>query len=95
LVFFGIECVILGYLIVRSWFIPKAVGVLMTIAGVCYLTNSFAMILAPDFAEGLLPSILIPPFIGEASLALWLLIKGVDPATWVSNRDPAPAAAAG
>ena len=95
LIFFGIECVLLGYLIFKSWFLPKALGALMAIAGACYLLNSYAMILAPDFAAGLLPAILIPPFVGEASLALWLLIRGIDPKKWASaaasGRITAPA----
>jgi hypothetical protein len=35
------------------------------------------MLVAPDLADRLFPTILIPAFIGEVSLALWLLIKGV------------------
>ena len=78
LIFFGCECVVLGYLIFRSVYLPKAVGVLMVIAGLCYLTNSFALILAPNFASRIFPAILIPAFIGELSLCLWLLVKGVN-----------------
>ena len=82
LIFFGCACVVLGYLIFRSGFLPKLVGVLMQIAGLCYLTNSFALILAPAFADRLFPAILIPSFIGETSLCLWLLVKGVDVGKW-------------
>jgi hypothetical protein len=82
LIFFGCECLVLGYLIFRSGYLPKAVGVLMQIAGVCYLTNSFALLLAPDLANRLFPAILVPAFIGEASLCLWLLIKGVNVPRW-------------
>src|SRR5712691_8076103 len=77
LIFFGCECLVLGYLIFKSGYLPKAVGVLMLIAGVCYLTNSFALLLAPDFANRLFPAILVPAFIGETSFCLWLLVKGV------------------
>jgi len=70
LIFFGCECVILGYLIFRSGFLPKTVGVLMQIAGVCYLVNSFALLLAPSLANRMFPVILIPAFVGEASLCL-------------------------
>jgi uncharacterized protein DUF4386 len=90
LIFFGIECIILGYLIFKSWFLPRALGVLMAIAGVCYLSNSYAMTIAPDFAARLLPAILVPPFVGEASLALWLLIRGIDPKKWPLAADPTP-----
>jgi hypothetical protein len=82
LIFFGCECLVLGYLIFRSGYLPKALGVLMEIAGLCYLTNSFALLLAPTFADRIFPAILIPAFIGEASLCLWLLVKGVNAEKW-------------
>jgi hypothetical protein len=73
---------VLGHLIFRSGFLPKALGVLMLIAGACYLTNSFALLLAPGLASRLFPAILVPAFIGEASLCGWLLVKGVDVEKW-------------
>jgi hypothetical protein len=82
LLFFGCFCVIVGYLIFRSGYLPKTIGVLMQIAGVCYLTNSFALILSPALANRLFPAILVPAFVGEASLCLWLLVKGVKVERW-------------
>jgi hypothetical protein len=82
LIFFGCACLILGYLIFRSGYLPKTVGVLMQIAGLSYLTDSFALILAPGFANRIFPAILVPAFIGEASLCLWLLVKGVNVEKW-------------
>src|SRR6202022_224200 len=82
LLFFGCVCLVLGYLIFRSGYLPKALGVLMQIAGLSYLTNSFALLLAPNFANRIFPAILVPAFIGEASLCLWLLVKGVNVEKW-------------
>jgi hypothetical protein len=82
LLFFGCFCVIVGYLIFRSNYLPKAIGVLMQIGGVCYLTNSFALVLSPMVANRLFPVILVPAFIGEVSLCLWLLVKGVNIEKW-------------
>ena len=82
LLFFGCFCLIVGYLIFRSGYLPKTIGVLMQIAGLSYLTNSFALILAPAFANRLFPTILLPAFVGEASLCLWLLVKGVNVPKW-------------
>ena len=82
LLFFGCECLILGCLIYRSGFLPKTIGVLMVIAGACYLVNSFGHIVAPQLAARLVPAILLPPFVGESSLCLWLLIKGIDVGSW-------------
>ena len=82
LIFFGVECVMLGYLISRSGYMPRAIGVLMQIAGVCYVINSFALILSPPLSSRLFPAILIPSLIAELSLALWLLVKGVRAEKW-------------
>jgi len=82
LIFFGCQCIVLGYLILRSGFFPRLLGLLMQVAGVCYLVNSFALILAPTLADALFPAILVPAFIGEASFCVWLLVKGVDVPRW-------------
>jgi len=82
LLFFGCFCLIVGYLIFRSGYLPKPIGVLMQIAGLSYLTNSFALILSPAVANRLFPAILLPAFVGEASLCLWLLVKGVNVPKW-------------
>ncbi|MFA6087295.1 DUF4386 domain-containing protein [Mucilaginibacter sp.] len=82
LMFFGCTCLVLGYLIFRSGYLPKILGVLMQIAGLCYLTNSFILIIAPSIENIVFPAILVPPFIAELSLCLWLLIKGVNLTKW-------------
>jgi hypothetical protein len=82
LVFFGVECLIVGYLLRRSGFFPAAIGWLMQLAGLCYLVNSFAMVLLPPLHATLFPAILVPAFIGESAFCLWLLIRGVDAAAW-------------
>jgi hypothetical protein len=90
LIFFGCFCLVIGYLIFRSGYLPKAVGVLMQIAGLSYLINSFALVLSPSFANRLYPAILIPAFVGEASLCLWLLVKGVNVDRWKLRVDAQP-----
>lgn len=82
LVFFGCFCIVIGYLIFRSGYLPKLIGTLMAIAGICYLINSFALILSPSVADRLYPTILIPSFLGELSFCLWLLIMGVNVRRW-------------
>lgn len=82
LIFFGCECLVIGYLIFGSGYLPRTIGVMMQIAGLCYLTNSFALLLAPAFAKMMFPAILVPAFIGELSLCLWLLVKGVNLSKW-------------
>jgi hypothetical protein len=82
LIFFGFTCLVNGYLIFRSGYLPKFVGVLMQIAGLSYLTACFAALFAPAFADLITPAILLPPLIGESSFCLWLLFKGVNVAKW-------------
>jgi hypothetical protein len=94
LIFFGCFCLVIGYLIFRSGYLPKALGVLMQIAGLCYLTNMFALVLAPALANRLFPAILLPAFVGEASLCLWLLVKGVNVEKWEEKASAWQASAA-
>jgi len=82
LIFFGFTCLVNGYLIFKSGYLPKFVGILMQIAGLSYLTACFAELFAPAFADLITPAILLPPFIGESSFCLWLLVKGVNVAKW-------------
>jgi Domain of unknown function (DUF4386) len=82
LVFFGFACLALGYLVFRSGYLPRTIGALLVIAGACYLTNSFALFLHPAFAARLFPAILLPCFVAELALALWLVVKGVNVAQW-------------
>ena len=79
LLFFAGFCVLVGVLILRSRLVPRLIGLLMVLAGVCYAVNTLALVLSPALAERLVPAILLPPFVGELSLALWLLVKGVRP----------------
>jgi Domain of unknown function (DUF4386) len=80
--FFAWFCLTAGYLIFRSTFFPRFLGVLMAVAGVSYLANSFAFFLAPAIAGQLFPAILVPSFVGELALALWLLTVGVNVPRW-------------
>ena len=85
LIFFGFTCIVNGYLIFRSRYLPRLVGVLMQIAGACYLTACIAALFAPAFLDLISPAILIPSFIGESSFCLWLLIKGIDTQKWLER----------
>jgi hypothetical protein len=82
LIFFGFTCIVNGYLIFKSGYLPRLVGILMQIAGFSYLIACFAALFAPAFADMITPAFLMPPLIGESSLCLWLLIKGVNIARW-------------
>ncbi|MFC4818586.1 DUF4386 domain-containing protein [Flavobacterium sp. GCM10023249] len=78
LVFFGLYCILMGYVIIKTKAIPVIIGVAYALAGLCYLINSFTMFLSKGFANPLFIYLALPIFIGELSLCLWLLIKGID-----------------
>lgn len=82
LIFFGFACLVRGYLIYKSGYFPKVLGLLTFVAGLSYLVNSFALLLAPSIASALFPAVLVPAFVGELSLCLWLIIKGVNLGQW-------------
>ncbi len=81
LVFYGSSILFLGYLIFRSDFLPRIVGVLLMFEAACYVANSFAHFLALGIAP-LLFSVLIVSFVGEFWLCLWLLVMGVNVPKW-------------
>lgn len=82
LIFFGCTCLLYGYLIFQSGYFPKAIGILMQLAGLSYLTACLAALLAPAFAESITPGILLPALVGESSFCLWLLARGVNVTKW-------------
>jgi len=79
---FGLHCAILGYLIYKSTYFPKTLGVLLTIAGVCYVINSFALIVAPSAANFTFVAILVSGFPAELGLCIWLIVCGVNIPKW-------------
>lgn len=80
LLLFSGFCASIGLLILRSSLVPRILGALMIAAGAGYFLNSVSAIVAPALNALLVPWILLPPFVGETSLALWLTINGVSTA---------------
>lgn len=78
LIFFGFYCILIGYVVFKTNAIPKIIGVAYGIAGLCYLISNFTMFLSKGFANPVFIYLAIPIFLGELSLCLWLLIKGID-----------------
>jgi hypothetical protein len=77
--FYGVASVFLGYLIFRSSFLPKVLGVLLAISGLGFVTSTFISVLAPAYAS---PVFLIPTAVAGLFLTLWLLVRGVDVPKW-------------
>ena len=85
-VWFGFQILSVGYLIVRSYFLPRAIGALLVLGGSCFLITSFTNFVSPALGDRLAPVLLPIVLLGEGSLALWLLIKGVNVAQWRSGN---------
>ena len=88
LVFFGFYCLLISYLILRSTFLPRILGVLMAIGGLGWLT-----FLSPPLANYLSPYNLAPGILGEGALTLWLLVIGVNAQRWKEQASTAEATA--
>jgi Domain of unknown function (DUF4386) len=82
MVFFGIQCLLAGCLIVRSTFLPRVLGALLASGGVSYVIVSLAGFLAPRSDARLLPLVMPIALLGEGSLTAWLLAKGIDVDRW-------------
>ena len=81
MVLFGFWNILTGYLIFRSTFLPRILGVLLAISGLCYQFDNFAGFLWPAFQAHLEPYILLPG-VAELLLALWLVAMGVNEQRW-------------
>jgi hypothetical protein len=79
MVFYGVASFLRGYLIFRSTYLPKFLGVLLMLAGGGFMAKNFMMVLAPAYASDLL---LLPMFLAGASLTVWFLVKGIDVEKW-------------
>jgi hypothetical protein len=85
-VFHGIFCILIGYLIYRSTFLPRILGVLIAFGGLSWLTY-----LSPPLANDLSPYNLACGLLGEASVFLWLLVAGVKVQRWKEQASAAGA----
>ena len=82
LVFFGIHCALVGFLLLRSTFFPRILGLLMMIGGAGYMANILACIIPYAVAARLFPYIMLPAGVAEILLTTWLIIVGVNVAKW-------------
>lgn len=80
-IFFGLWLLPMGYLVYKSTFLPRIIGVLLIVAGFGYLADSFIYFLNPNF--GIVISEFT--FIGEAAMTFWLLFRGVNAKEWTKQ----------
>jgi hypothetical protein len=86
IVFAGFYCVLIGYLIFNSTFLPRILGALMAFAGMGWLT-----FLSPPLVNYLSPYNLAAGLLGEVSVFLWLLVMGVNVQRWKEQASAAGA----
>ena len=84
LVFFGFYCLLIGYLILRSTFLPRILGVLTAFGGLGWLT-----FVSVPLAKHLSPYNMLPGILGEGALTLWLLVIGVNDQRWKEQASAA------
>jgi hypothetical protein len=79
LVFFGLHLFLLGYLILKSTYAPRFIGILLIFASIGYVVDSCANFLLPnymDYKSIFMFIVVVPGVIGELSLTFWLLFRG-------------------
>lgn len=84
LVFFGLWCILIGYLIFRSTFLPRILGVLVAISGLGWVTY-----LSPQLANHLWPVIAAASALGEIPLEFWLIVMGLNVPRWKEQASAA------
>ena len=76
-IFWGLWLLPFGILVYKSGFIPRILGVFLMIACLAYVTASVTTLLSPPYGPMLSRWMMLPAGLGELSIVLWLLVKGV------------------
>jgi hypothetical protein len=82
MVFFGLQVITVGYLIVRSTFLPRLLGALLMVGGSSYVIGSLLSFVSPSLGSRFTPFVIAAAFLGEGALSLWLLVKGLNQRNW-------------
>ena len=82
-IFYGTGSIILGYLIWRSRYLPKILGILWIIGGLGFVVGNLVWFAAPAYYSSVF---IIPMILGLLALGLWLLVRGVDMAKWKDHE---------
>lgn len=85
--FWGLDELLMGYLIFRSGFLPRVLGVLLALSGCVYLIDPLVSFGAPEAAALIFPSALVLCLPGEFLSAAWMAAVGLNTARWREWRD--------
>jgi Domain of unknown function (DUF4386) len=81
-IFFGVQCFIVGHLIRRSTFRPRPLGALLALAGAIYVIVACSNLLAPRLIPNIMAFVGPAALLGEGSLTMWLLVRGINVQRW-------------
>lgn len=79
---FGVHCLLMGALIVRAPFFPALIGVVLGLGGLCYLVAGYLHLLSPSLGAQFGRYLFLPGEAGEAIMALWLALVGLNQIKW-------------
>ena len=85
LVFFGIHVASIGYLIARSTFLPRVLGIFLVLCGTSYVLSSLLSFVTPSVGAPLMRFAMFLALSGEGSLSVWLFVKGVHVKRWLEH----------
>lgn len=91
LVAFGIHVILLGYLVLSTRVAPRALGIVLVVAGGAYIVDTTANALLAgydDYANAFLVMVAVPAVIAELWFTFWLLLKGGKAPTRTADRSP-------
>lgn len=77
--FYGIAAMLRGYLIVRSGYLPRALGAILILGGASFVAENFHAVLAPQIN---VPYLIAPMMLAMVCMTVWLLVKGVNRERW-------------
>lgn len=77
LAFFGVYCMVVGYILYRGKYVPPIVGVVYALAGVLYILNTEIMFLDHGFRNPWFMAMMPVIFLAEFGFTIWLLVKGL------------------
>lgn len=80
--FFGLHLLVLGYVVYKSGYFPRILGILLVVASFGYLIDSFGNFLLPQYDALYASVVVLTAIVGELPLSFWLLIKGVNVEQW-------------